>query len=382
MFNVSKIRVAKIHIDSFRLCEELQIIPKRFEVIVNKSWSIGSRNDPSPFDADIFHIYSKKVSHRLKCDYFCTVGPVWLLDVSAMVIFMFSIQAFRPIELKLLSKQEVDLSYFPRSVFMRKTGEVVFVRHVIKEEGSLFYLYTLQQGSSLDKKKIKLRCNHLSWNIKMTFDFLFVQILWREYLASSCSECKNIKLVNLETLEMATAYSDDQPLGKMCKGRWHKIYVQIESGFVELDCSSTKFTKIRQIETGEDGRKYPSDMCYVPSPHKLIVAVNADMVDEGGWIQATSTDETNKTMWHLLNKEVDGRIITPQSIVYSSRHDALLVVDAYNSSIWVLNPATREVVQNIDVPELYCYYDTVKGFLRGSQLAINSNSIIKYFSVA
>ena len=180
---------------------------------------------------------------------------------------------------------------------------------------------------------------------------------------------------------MTTAYSDDHPLGKICKG-WHKIYVKIETGFLELDSSSTKFTKIRQIEikTGEHRIRYLDDMCYVPPPHNMIVAVNNR--DSGGmWINATSLDETNKTMWRLWDKEVDGKIIKPQNIVYCTRHDALLVVDAYNEAIWILNPSTGEVFQNIEVPQLVNHF-TMNVFLRASKLVIASENEIYNFSIA
>ena len=153
-------------------------------------------------------------------------------------------QTFRPIELKLLSTQNLDLPV--DEVLTRMTGEIVFVRSVEKEFDHLLRLYT-QQGESLDKKKIKLTCDYVHM---FTLYFLFVQILWREYLVISCSACRDIKLVNLETLDISTAFSDDQPLGKICRG-WHKLFVEVPSGFLELDYSSTKFTKIREIKSGK-----------------------------------------------------------------------------------------------------------------------------------
>ena len=205
-----------------------------------------------------------------------------------------------------MSKQNVDLPNFSKWTIIRKTGEVLIVCPVDKKDGVFLYLYTLQQGESPEKQKVELPCNHHFDD----FNLLCMQILWREYLAISCRECKNIKLVDLETLEITTAFSDEQLVGKMCKG-WRKIYVEIKSGSVELDCSSTKFSKIRQIETGEDVLKRSADMCYVPSPHNMIVAVNWDLMHKGGWIHAISTDENNRTMWCLSDKEEDGKIIKP-----------------------------------------------------------------------
>ena len=149
-------------------------------------------------------------------------------------------QAFRPIEMKLLSTENVDLLSPVDQVLMKSTGEIVFVRQVEKESDQFLYFCTLQkstkQSEPLDKKKIKWPCDS---GHKNNLHFLLIQILWKEYLVISCKLCKDIKLVSLETLEMASAFSDDQPLGKMSKG-WHKIYVETSFGLVELDCSSNQ----------------------------------------------------------------------------------------------------------------------------------------------
>ena len=151
---------------------------------------------------------------------------------------------------------------------MRKSGEIVCVSE--KTGGSSLWFYMIQQGGSFDKKKIKFPCPHdvhsLHW--------LFIQVMWREYLAISCYKCKDIKLSDLDTMKLTTAYSDEQEMHRMSKG-WHKMYVHVPSGFLELDCTSTKFTKIRQIETQRGEMKYCTDLCYVPPPHNLIVGINS-----------------------------------------------------------------------------------------------------------
>ena len=255
---------------------------------------------------------------------------------------------------------------------MRKTGEIVFVCHAMKEDRLFLYLYTLQQDGSVNREnKIKCPCKHHQHYVSL----LLVHILWRDYLAISCKECRDIKLVDLETNKITTAYSDEQPMGKMCRG-WHKIYVEIESDFLELDCSNTKFTKMRQTETGKGGFMNPSDLCYVPPPHNSIVPFHRD------FIQATFLDGPKESMWLLSDKDVDGERIISYSVVYSSRHDALLVTDDKNKTIWVLNPCSGEILQNIDLPltpmEPKLFTGTVIGFMgvkvfiRGSQL-VNLN---------
>ena len=168
---------------------------------------------------------------------------------------------------------KVDNSPYPSRepmALMRTTGEIVFVRHVQKEGDILLRLYT-QQGESLYKKNIKWPCD---FGHRFELQFLFVQMLWREYLAISCMYCKDIKLLDMETLELTTAYRDAQLVGKLCKG-WHKVYAKLLFGYVELDCSSTKLTRIRDIRPNEYTVPLTATdyKCYVPPPHAMVVGV-------------------------------------------------------------------------------------------------------------
>ena len=110
---------------------------------------------------------------------------------------------------------------------------------------------------------------------------------------------------------------------------------------------ATKFTKIREIRINTNNNEW----CYIPHPHNMMVT-SWEPLQKGGEILTKSRDKPNETMWRMRDMEVDGKIISPQSIVYSNRHDALLVVDVKNRTVWALDPGTGEVLQNIDVPEL------------------------------
>ena len=316
-----------------------------------------------------------------------------------LITFGFYTQDFREIELKLLSTQDLDRSLYPTlepkvlmertadnspyptlesMALMRTTGEIVFVRHAEKEGDLLLRLYT-QQGESLDQKNIKWPCD---FGHRFELQFLFIQILWREYLVISCMYCKDIKLLDMETLEVTTAFSDAQLVGKLCKG-WHKIYAKLLFGFVELDCSSAKLTKIRQIQPNEYTVAFTSTdyKCYVPPPHAMIIGVTRTEVIY--MIHATSLGDPNQTGWGLSKEEVNGKEIKPDCVVYSSRHDALLAVDQENKTVWVLHPSTGKVLQEIELNIDVTKCDRLmNAFLRGSQLVIVSNSKIYNFSLA
>ena len=259
---------------------------------------------------------------------------------------------------------------------MRTTGEIVFVRHA--ESDILLRLYT-QQGESLDKKKIKWPCD---FGHRFKLQFLFVQILWREYLAISCMYCKDIKLLDMETLEITTSYCNAKLVGKFCKG-WHKIYAKLLFGFVELDCSGAKLTKISQIQPKEYTVPFTSTdyKCYVPPPHAMIIGVTRTEVIY--MIHATSLGDPNQPGWCWSNNVVDGKTIKPDCVVYSSRHDALLALDQENKTVWVLHPSTGKILQDIELNiDVIKSESLMNAFLRGSQLVIVSNSKIYKFSLA
>ena len=273
-------------------------------------------------------------------DYFC-----WYFCVSA--------QVFRPMQLKHESTQRIDLDNSYDWSLMKKTGEIVFICLTFEERIPFLYLYTLQQGRSMEKKKIKLPCQDLFTIMtiidRFSFKFLFIHIMWREYLVISCEYCGSIHLVDLETMEVTTAFSDGQNVKRILKG-WHKIYVERANTFLELDCSSTKFSKIRQISVRKNRFESVYNPCYVPPPHNMLLS--SGFPPEGCDIYTTSLDEPNETKWFHLNKQGNGKMIEPRSIIYSSRNDALLVLDS-NKAIWVLKPGTWEILQTIDLPKMY-----------------------------
>ena len=313
------------------------------------------------------------------------VSLLYDLDLSLL-----STQAFPAVELKLLSTEKVDIESRLDWVLMRTNGEMVMVRPEERDGHQFLYFYTLQkltkQGDSLDKKRIKWSCDSDHNN---DLSFLFIQILWKEYLVISCNLCKDIKLVDMETLEVTTAFSDDQRLAKMCRG-WHKIYVEVPSGFLELDCSSTKFTKIRDIRTNT----YNCHWCYMPHPHNMMVTALGEPFQKGGQIRAASLDQPKDPLWCLFDKEEAGKVITPERIFYCSRYDALLVLDVKNKTVWALDPGTGEVIQSIDVPEFdqneflettifnYKHDYPTKVFLRGNEFVIVYSSKLDCFSFA
>ena len=142
-------------------------------------------------------------------------------------IFIF--QTLKHVKLILISSHKVRLRGIPDMTVMRETGLIV----VMGMNGTLFQL-SLQEGH-LIKDQIEHMCPH------SYVCLLCVQVAEHEYLARSCWECKNIKLMNLnkqmgrslETqlmqYEVITALSDKR-VRCMCHGEGNRIFVRSSGG--------------------------------------------------------------------------------------------------------------------------------------------------------
>ena len=163
---------------------------------------------------------------------------------------------------------------------IRKTG-LIIVSTLI---GTLHQL-SLQEGRLIEKY-IEPPCQHHAY-------LLCVQVAGREYLALSCKWCKTIKLMNLNKqkgnssesqlmqYEAITAFSGEIIID-ICQGEENRIFVRLRGAVLELDTSTTSFTRLRTIETG-----YFPSFCYVPDPHRLLVISHYDKV------RAVSCDNNN-----------------------------------------------------------------------------------------
>ena len=169
---------------------------------------------------------------------------------------------------------------------MRETGLIV----VSAERGSLFQL-SLQEGRLIGKE-IRHPCKHRLY-------LLYVQVAGREYLALSCMDCRDIKLMDLNKQEednsklplmqyhIITAFSGLR-VDRMCHGEENRIFVNVsDDNLLELDASTTTLTgtfvvysagsltprqtSLEMFLSCERRSFNLEGLCYVPEPHRLIV---------------------------------------------------------------------------------------------------------------
>ena len=213
--------------------------------------------------------------------------------------------------------------------------------------------------------KINIPCRH-----NCRAGLLALEISGIEYLAISCPDCKDIKLLNLFTCDLTTAYSGKKML-RMCEGEGNTLYVEASHNRVlELDCSQTVFSRTETLTTKMSGNF--RGMCYVPSPYRLLVASN------GRKVVAIARD-TNKIAWER-NKPCFNT--DPRGLYYSKVHHAILVADGNHSRILVLNPDTGRKIQTIRLPGMG---EIIHMCLNNGQLIVRHSNLfgrkISVFSV-
>ena len=239
----------------------------------------------------------------------------------------------------------------------------------IKEYGTLepFYaLYVLSlYGQQVIYNKLNMSCKH-----GCRVGLLCLEISGIEHLAISCSECKDIKLLNLFTTDLTTSYSGKKML-RMCEGEGNTLYVEASHDRVlELDCTQPVFNRTKTLTIKMSG--HFKGMCYVPSPHRLLVASN------GGKVIAISCD-TNKVAWERSKLCFDSN---SRGLYYSETHHAILVADGNHGRILVLDPSTGKKSQTIELPGMG---EIIHVCLNGGQLVVRHNNLfgrqISIFSV-
>ena len=213
--------------------------------------------------------------------------------------------------------------------------------------------------------KLNMPCRH-----SCRVGLLCLEIAGIEHLAISCSDCKDIKLLNLFTTDLTTSYSGKK-MFRMCEGEGNTLYVEASHNRVlELDCTQPVFSRTNTLTTNMSG--HFKGMCYVPSPHKLLVASN------GGKVVAISCD-TNKVAWERNKLCFNSN---PRGLYYSQTHHAILVADGFHSRILLLNPATGRKIQTIQLPGME---EIIHVCLNSGQLVVRHNTMfgrqISIFSV-
>ena len=229
-----------------------------------------------------------------------------------------------------------------RLAVMPFSGRVVLWGKTSKTDPAMLHIYN---GSTTNWKKDKAitgLCEH-----EENVFVLGVVINKQEYIASSCSTCKRIRLCNMTTGQITTAFDNSLYIpGHMCQGDNEEIYVYAVHDvkglniILQLDCSRPQFSLIKTIQSGMV--KYYA-ISYIPTHKFSVVGDNSP-----GIVRAVSC-EMGSIAWELMG-QVNGIWCEPLGMIYLPHHDALLASDGWNCRWLVLNAGDGAVRQVIPSP--------------------------------
>ena len=187
-----------------------------------------------------------------------------------------------------------------------ESGLVVLWGKTPKETPAAFHMYQNTPDGLIKTREIKGLCEHDDVNL------LPVGVKNKELMAVSCWSCRMIRLLDTETEEVTVAYHNQQyHPAYMCHGEGDVMYVWNNgmSSVLELNTGHVPFTGLNNTIPSGMERYY--SMCYIPSPHKLLVFTWW----QDSLIRAVRA-ETGEKVWEV-NGEVDGKMCDPNGIMFS-----------------------------------------------------------------
>ena len=222
------------------------------------------------------------------------------------------------------------------------------------------------QGSDVTETPLTAPCKH-----NAEYYFLF---LTAELVVVSCPQCQQIKLLKLKNKEFTDAFKGDW-VWRMCHGGENRIFAQGKRNEVLeliLNESSLTFTKTNTIHSGIQSRY--NGLCYVPSPPGFVVVADNSDKPKVRAVNCSPDDKGVPSIVWTFSEEVDGKKISPESVVYSPIKDVIIVGDGVNSRLLVLDRKEGTHAQTIELPEM----NVVDMHLRGDELVLLHSSGDEY----
>ena len=152
----------------------------------------------------------------------------------------------------------------------------------------------------------------------------------------------------------------------MCHGKENRLFVDAgHCNILELDTSTTTFTKVKAISTGAS--LIVNSLCYVPDPHRLLV------VSYYNGFRAMSCDD-NKEAWRVQSDDLPAGNLT-----YTPTHESIIVADGSRNKVVILSPSIGSQLQSVQLPDYMCY---IRGlYVYNDRIVVRSEGRISYFSL-
>ena len=222
---------------------------------------------------------------------------------------------------------------------MTESGIVVLWGKTSEQTPAAIHLYNPSTGFT-KLPEVKGLCQHDHQYL------LPVTMNNKELLAVSCPDCQMIRLLDVETRDVTIAFHDSRFYpGRMSHGEGDVMYVthSVEGAVPVLELNTAQVPFTGPVRTIQSGMKGYYSMCYIPSPHRLIVL----SLHPESLIRAVSA-ETGEKVWEVKG-EVDGVECRPNGLLFSPQHQVLLVADGWNYRLLVLHPGDGSHLQTIQL---------------------------------
>ena len=237
-----------------------------------------------------------------------------------------------------------------------------------RTEASTFSLSMLQQNESGDvtETPIDYPCEHVNDNSGM---FVVVRE-GRELLLVACWQCRNMKLVNLETLagEGVTKLSNRYQfcVFRIWPGPDDTVFVISKDGEIwHLDSSFNFKEKLKyQLGPCESASSLPDALAVRHQCQIKVVSILK-----------------RKELWVKKCKQK-----LPKDLFFSPQRNILIVSDQKKPQIHVLNPTNGKVYQTIEVPNAeailaMCLLDDQISIVQRAEQGNDQNMILSHYSL-
>ena len=163
---------------------------------------------------------------------------------------------------------------------LESKNQVVICGRRDKSDPASLYMFQNNPDGELVETRMDRPCPHYTDFNRLTT----VVLNGKELLAVSCTDCSDIKLVDMETKQVTPVFKSpsDPPWG-MCSGPGGGLFVALDSIHTQqLENSFNIINTFKYLST---------PMCYLPTPHNTLVGIN------GSELRAVSMQDRN-TVWN------------------------------------------------------------------------------------
>ena len=211
-----------------------------------------------------------------------------------------------------------------------------------------WYLYTYHRNldGTVEETRMDLPCQHdgpFGW-----YKLVTVVQNGKELVAVLCRDCKDIKLVDMETKQVTSVFqlNPDSSFDMYSRPNGGLFVTSRRGNIQQLDSS---FSVINTFNVGEwsaigtvNYNIFPySLLCHLPAPHNTLVVNNTYE------LRAVSLPD-GRPVW---SQKCEGFL--PYCLLFCPQQDVLLVSAWPKPEVRVLSPSDGSILQTIEIPDIY-----------------------------